>query len=457
MAIDPSIAMSFKPTTELNLQPTNLLAQYGQLAAIQNAQNQNALAQYQLESARRQDVAQNVLNKAWQEAISPEGKVDYNRLIGTLAAGGAGGQIPGVQKMRTEEAKAATEEAARRAKLVVDKTAMYRDMVGSIASRDDAISWLQTQLSDPDMAGSPVTKVPLMQAVARIPTDPAALEQWKTQQALGMTKFTELNKPHYMTENLGSESRVTALPGLGGAPTTISTTARTATPGELLVNARALERNAIERQKAAQDATGVVYQEDAQGNIVALPSKLKKGEVPTARVAVAPGGGLQPLQAKPSEAVGKELMSINQQKSILNGAIAAVDATPNAFGWPEGSMPESLRGRWEGSEENKNRAFLFNVVSGVIKERAGTAQSPAEKATLERFLPIETDDARVIKNKLEGYQKYLAAKEAGTTKQKTGIAPGRELSTIDRSALEWANANPNDPRATQIKQRLGVQ
>ena len=139
MAIDPNIAMSFKPTTELNLQPTNILAQYGQLAAIQNAQNQNALAQFQLESARRQDVAQNALNKAWQESITPEGKVDYNRLIGTLAAGGAGAQIPSVQKLRTEESKAATEEAARRAKLVVDKTAMYRDMVGNIASRDDAI------------------------------------------------------------------------------------------------------------------------------------------------------------------------------------------------------------------------------------------------------------------------------------------------------------------------------
>ena len=26
----------------------------------------------------------------------------------------------------------------------------------------------------------------------------------------------------------------------------------------------------------------------------------------------------------------------------------------------------------------------------------------------------------------------------------------------DRQALDWANANPNDPRAAQIKQRLGV-
>jgi hypothetical protein len=33
----------------------------------------------------------------------------------------------------------------------------------------------------------------------------------------------------------------------------------------------------------------------------------------------------------------------------------------------------------------------------------------------------------------------------------------RELSPEDKSALNWANQNPNDPRSRQIKQRLGVQ
>lgn len=33
----------------------------------------------------------------------------------------------------------------------------------------------------------------------------------------------------------------------------------------------------------------------------------------------------------------------------------------------------------------------------------------------------------------------------------------RQMSEQDQQALNWANANPNDPRAAQIKQRLGVQ
>jgi hypothetical protein len=32
----------------------------------------------------------------------------------------------------------------------------------------------------------------------------------------------------------------------------------------------------------------------------------------------------------------------------------------------------------------------------------------------------------------------------------------KKLSPMDQQALDWANANSNDPRAKQIKQRLGI-
>ena len=50
MPIDPNIALQVKP-----LQLNDPLAQYAQVSQIQNAQNQNALAQYQLESAQREN------------------------------------------------------------------------------------------------------------------------------------------------------------------------------------------------------------------------------------------------------------------------------------------------------------------------------------------------------------------------------------------------------------------
>ena len=40
--------------------------------------------------------------------------------------------------------------------------------------------------------------------------------------------------------------------------------------------------------------------------------------------------------------------------------------------------------------------------------------------------------------------------------QKSTINPQRQLSNKDQQALDWANSNPNDPRAAQIKRKLGM-
>lgn len=275
--------------------------------------------------------------------------------------------------------------------------------------------------------------------------NPDAIKQWASGHVIEadkmLPKFQEFSTP-------GGGKQIGTVNPLTGTFTATTTMGAEMSPYE-----RA--RIGQENQRLAQEATGVVYQEDANGNVVALPSKLKKGEVPTARVAVAPGGGFQPLQGKPSEAVGKEQMSINQQRAIVKGAIEAVDATPSAFSMTRGMTPEAIGGRFSSSEENQARSYLFNVVSGVIKERAGTAQSAAEADTLRRFLPVETDDAKVIKDKMLAFDKYLSAKESGTTKKRGG-AEKPPMSPMDQEALKWANSNPADPRAAAIKQRLGM-
>ena len=77
MALDPNIALGVRP-----IEVPNQLAQYGQLAAIQNAQNQNALAQYQLSSAQRQDLAQTDLAEAYKKSINPDtGAIDKTLLF----------------------------------------------------------------------------------------------------------------------------------------------------------------------------------------------------------------------------------------------------------------------------------------------------------------------------------------------------------------------------------------
>jgi hypothetical protein len=105
MAIDPNIALGVR-----SVEFQNPLAQYGQIAAIQNAQNQNALTQFQLGTARRQEEAQNALSDAYQRAINPEtGQIDQKMLLGNVARSKAAYMLPEIQtKLLESQTKQAT-------------------------------------------------------------------------------------------------------------------------------------------------------------------------------------------------------------------------------------------------------------------------------------------------------------------------------------------------------------
>ena len=427
MALDPNIALGVR-----QIELANPLAQYGQVAAIQNAQNQNALAQFQLGAARRQEESQNVLADVYKRSLNPEtGAIDNQALLRNLASSNAAYLIPDVQtkllaseKERGLIKKTGVETEEKEFKLKNDKLNFAWNAVGSASTPQDAIQKITEGARNGifDMKGA-TADIQQLQNMT-----PEQYQQYRIQKVMGILDAKDklgFMLPKTRDRDIGGVIQTIqdnpALPGYG-QPIAGGAISKTMTPGESAANARA-------RELLAQNATGVVYQEDSQGNVIALPSKLKQGEVPVARVAVAPGGGFQPLVGKPSEAVAKEQISINQQRAIVKGAIDAVTKTPDAFGMTRGLMGETLGGRMGSSEENEARSYLFNVVSGVIKERAGTAQSASEAETLARFLPQPTDDADVIKDKMTAFDKYLVAKESGTTKQRGGASTPGALGT----------------------------
>ena len=401
MPIDPNIALGVKPLEVAN--PINAYAQIAQLQSMQQAGELNALKMQELRAVNEQRNALRQLNpnaadyEAQLFKVDPSLGIQYRK-----------------EARAAEQAVAATEKT--KLEIATKQTEAFRDLLQHVGTRDEAVQWLQAQYSNPYL-GPVIKQIPFEQAVGRIPNDPAGLQKWKNLNAVGMTDWVKRN---------------------------------TMTAAESAADTRA-------REKLAQDERSVVYQQDAEGNVVALPSKLRAGEVPRARTAVAPGVGMTPLESKPSEAVSKELTSINQQRSIIKGALDAVKTTPDAFGMTRGLMPESVGGRMATPEENQARSYLFNVVSGVIKERAGTAQSASEAETLRRFLPGETDNATVIKDKLEGFQKYLDDKEAGTIRRpkKETPAPSATSNSVtlpDGRVMTFPDANA----ASQFKKAAGL-
>lgn len=134
----------------------------------------------------------------------------------------------------------------------------------------------------------------------------------------------------------------------------------------------------------------------------------------------------QPIGPKPSENQQKELTSIEQQRSVIDGALKAVETTPGAFSFKRGvatmagPITESAVGRLDSKNERETRSYVFNIVSKVINERAGAAQSAQELARLRSFLPAETDNASQIKDKLDGFKNYLGDLEKGTRRAAGG-------------------------------------
>ena len=103
MALDPNISLGVR-----QMELANPLAQYGQIAAIQNAQNQNQLAQFQLGAAQRADLAATVQNELYAKHFDKNlGGVNVNAFVAEAAQRGQGGMIPGFLKTEAERKAAA--------------------------------------------------------------------------------------------------------------------------------------------------------------------------------------------------------------------------------------------------------------------------------------------------------------------------------------------------------------
>ena len=129
--------------------------------------------------------------------------------------------------------------------------------------------------------------------------------------------------------------------------------------------------------------------------------------------------GGQAIAPKLSAEQSKDITSINQQYATIDGALKAVKETPKAFSFGRGAaqdLPggETIAGRFDKPKEAEARAYVYNNVSAVIKERAGTAQSASEMQRINSFMPGPKDNAQQIENKLAGFKTYLKDLEKGT-------------------------------------------
>lgn len=260
MPIDPRIALGVQPVQidYQALSPVNQLAGVLKLKGMQqeNVLNEAKLAEYQREVEGQNRLAADLAKNP--ELLKPENRAAL------LTQYGKYGQTVGAKL--TESEKARTEESARRAKLHIDRAALYRDALVNVNDQQSALQWLQAQQNDPDMAGSPITKVSIMDAARSIPADPAGFNQWKQQAALGLSRYMELNKPQFFQQDLGGTKQITAVPGMGGTAAVVPGSVGTVTPtqAQLMTDARDRERIKQEGQRLGLEGRRVAVLEENQ-------------------------------------------------------------------------------------------------------------------------------------------------------------------------------------------------
>lgn len=257
MPINPAIALGVK-----GIELQDPLAQYGRVAAIQQAQQQNALANMQMQEYERARQEEQGIRNRLAAGAGLEDTETRNFLLGSKTG-------RDILKQQSEFQKSQTEELARRAKLAQDTEAMYRNMVGQIGSKEEAASFLQRVVNDPALKGSPISAIPLMEQVRRIPDDPKGLDNWIKQFALGSTKWITENKPVTQQVNRMGQTDIVQIPGLGGAPTTVGTYADVPLPAAVeaqksrIAKAGATNVNVSTEKKYGERFGGLIAESDA--------------------------------------------------------------------------------------------------------------------------------------------------------------------------------------------------
>lgn len=104
MGIDASIALQYRAP-----QIDNPLSQLAQFSQIQNAQQQNRLADLAFGEKEREMGESRALNDAYKNALSPDGTLDRAKLTAGAAGAGLGSKLPAIQKGFADQDKAAAD------------------------------------------------------------------------------------------------------------------------------------------------------------------------------------------------------------------------------------------------------------------------------------------------------------------------------------------------------------
>jgi hypothetical protein len=388
--IDPNIAMGYKPIQIEN--PLNQLAAVSQIQRGQQEQQMNALKmkEYERDLSESEGI-RNYLVSA--DLKTPEGRAGLRQF--------------GQKGLAYEKLIAEQEEAGlKRTKLQgeiseqdrVESRENFKNLVFN-TSDENVLAHLQDSVKK----GKITPEAAQQQWASVAGMTPEQRKQHFTMLSLKADKYFELNKPQYIQENLGGVNRVSAFPGMGGAPTVVSEAKRTATPGELLVNQREQQRiNLGERRdivaNTTTDAAGNVTQFNKFGEVV---GKVNAAGKPSATFEKAAN-----VKAELQKNLGTTITELKDaikpggllEESTASGAGKVLDAAGNFVGYatkgsiaaaslaPIADMALKMVPRFEGPQSDKDTASYKQAAGELANSALPVATRKAAAKTIIRIM-----------------------------------------------------------------------
>jgi hypothetical protein len=424
MPINPNIILGVQQPQFKLADP---LESAGRALSLQNMMGQQDLQGMQMRQAQQAEAD----DLATRDAFKAGG--DHKAIIDRLMGAGQYKPAQALQKTMLEAEEKRGTINKNRAETMGKLLTFQKDGASAVMANPTAESALAavdqfermaTNFGMPELGQQAATQRAEIKAAGN---NPDALRRIASGWALTADKFL----PQLSQVNDGKTTRFLDTNPLSNQNAGTQTVTMLTTPGQDQADVRAREMAAAARAQAAatrdqaaatREANAVTYDAD-RGVLVNRAT----GE---ARPAMQGGQPIGPKE-RLTDTQKKELASIDSQQNILKGALAEVDKTPDAFGTVRGlatmagAIPESMAGKLDSPAQREARSYVFNVVSKVINERAGAAQSAQELARLRSFLPAETDNAQQVKDKLTSFSSYLENSRAGYDRPQGARAPAQ--------------------------------
>lgn len=434
--LDAGIILGAKP-----IQVENPMSQLAKMMQVQGIQQQNQLGQMKMDQYKSETTRQNKLAALLQGQYgTPEERES------ALLQGGFMDESQKLTKGRNEATTAAAQAEKLKLQTAMEKLSAVGQIMAGVkdqASYDQARA--QAQAMGLDVSQSPPQYDPAMVEQKRqqaLTMEQQLAQVWKQKGFdLDVQKFGEVQRNN-QAQNAISRGQL----GVSQGNLALSRQRLAFDQGTATAEAGGPNQAALSKQYG-KAPPGYRWKDDGTAEAIpGGPADIKSGEA---------GAKAQGRKDAAALAAGNVLSAVSDAKKLVG---------MNTTG------PGSMLSKVPGTDARDLQAKLDTVKANLgfdrlqqMREMSPTGGALGAVAVQELIALQSTvaslDQAQSAKelkkslDKIEGhYNKWLETVNGGAAPTVNNPTPA---SPQDQQAMEWANANPNDPRAKQILQRLG--